>query len=499
MPLQIVPYQQQTTVHQAPRPRYSAPVFVDQSGAALAELAAGVGKVARDQYQAQREADLQDRIGRATTELSKLEFDLERDADFRTANQRFKDGSEAIQSKYLDGVNDQAVATAFKKQYQQHALAKGLSVQKSVFSKEKDYAVATLDSNIDTYAVQAAQAGNPAAGALVEQQARLAIATAQTTGVISAEEAGKRERTFLNKRDSAVVIRDIGLAPMLTATKLSVDPTYAPNVDPVQRERYADQAFRRAESENRRLDADAEKARKARGDELLKEAIKRQSDGNLTSDYVEQIKPFIEPPEYKALVTSLSGANRQDNPQAYSDLQGLIYTNPAMAERRAFEYHRNGQIKNETLSSTIQRARDIGRQEGPRTEYERSRQYITNAIKPSDLVQDAAASARYAVVIREFDDYATGGQRTDTELREKADSLLKFYTQVDMVEMAKRTAAGNQPTPQQQIDQNIAEASRLMEKYKLKTITENEFKRQMDRLERSTKAAEKALATSGGK
>lgn len=499
MPLTINTPQPRTTIGMVGMPRASVPALVNPLGAAVAELGAQASKIGQDMYQAQREADLQDRIGKATAEVGELELKLEHDPDFRTSPQRFQDGADAIRDKYLDGVSDGAVAAAFKKQFGTLSLAKSLSVRKAAFAKEKDYNVASLDSNIDVYATSAANAKNPAEAAVVEQQARLAIATMQQSGWISAEDAGKRERTFLSKRDSAIVIRDMSIDPMLTATKLSLDPNYVANVDPVQRERFSDQAYRRAESERKGADVAAERERKRRGDELQKEAFSRLDGGTLTRGYVEEIRAFIEPSEYRSLLAGLNGADRKDDPQAYSELQGLIYTNPESAHRRALVLHQQGKIKNETLSSVLARSREISRTEGPRTAFERERLFITNAIKPSDLVPDPSGSARYALVIREYDDYAMSGQRTDAELREKADSLLKKYTMVDMVDLARKTAAGAQPTPQQQLEAVQKDAEKLIAQRDAKTITQQEFNRRMEALNKTRRAAEKAMGAQGGK
>lgn len=497
MPLQLITPQQRTSVSMVGQPRASVPALVDPIGAAVENLGKQATAIGQDMYQVQREADLQDRIGKATAEVGELELQLEKDNDFRTSPQRFKEGADAIQDKYLDGVSDQAVAAAFKKQFGTLSLAKSLSVRKAAWGKEKDYNVASLDSNIDTYAVASANSKNPAEAAVVEQQARLAIASAQTGGWISAEDAGKRERTYLNKRDSAVVIRDMSIDPMMTSTKLSVDPTYVPNIDPVQRERWADQAFRRAESERKGKDIAAEKARKARGDELLKDAFGKLDKGVLTRGYVDEIKQFIEPSEYKSLLASLSGADRRDDPTAFSELQGLVYSNPDEAERRAMVLHQQGRIRNETLGSIRSQARSISRQEGPKGGYEREKQFITNAIKPSDLAPDAAGSARYALVMREFDDYAMTGKRTDEELRTAADSILKKYVMVDMVDLARKTSAGVRATPEEQLTALQQQAEKLIADRDAKVISPQEFNRKMEPINRARKAAEKAKAGGG--
>ena len=499
MPLTIRQYQPQITPQMVGSPRAQAPGGADPLGAGIQQFAADVFKIGKGMQEAQREADFQDRIGKATAEVSELELRFERDQDFRTAPQRFRAEVETIRDKYLDGVEDAVVATAFKKQFQQLQLAKSINVQRESWKKEKDYNVASLDANLDTYATAAANAKNPAEAALVETQARLAIASAQTGGWIGAEDAGKRERAYLTKRDSAIVIRDMSLDPDMTATMLGLDPTYAPNVDPVARERYIDQAYRRAESDRKAADEAETKRRKARGDELYKEALSRLDKGTLTAQYIEEVRPFVEPTEYKSLLAGMRGEDVKDDPAAFAELQGLIYTNAVDAEARALVLHRNHQITNATLSSVISRAREIGRQEGPRTEYERSRAFLTDTLKPSPLIGDPAASARYALAIREFDDFMTVGKPTNKDIREKAEEIQKRYSLVDMADLARRTAIGPQPTPELQLQSLAAEAQRLMEQKDAKKITLPEFNRRMADLNKAREAAERAARANGGK
>lgn len=497
MPIPV--YRQQTSPQFVGAPRAQMPALVDKTGAGLLEMANQVYEFGKGLYNVQREADLQDRIGKATAEISELELSFDRDPDFRTAPARFQEQADAIRDKYMDGVTDSAVATAFRQKYQQIALSKSLNVRRDAWAKEKDYNVASLDANIDTYATAAANAKNPAEAALVESQARIAIASAQNGNWISAEDAGKRERTFLSKRDNAIVIRDLSIDPSMTATKLSLDPTYAANVDPVARERLADQAWRRAESDRKAADAAAEAERKRRGDELLKDALAKQADGSLTRAYADQIKAFIEPAEYKSLLAGLSGAERKDDAQAFATLEGLVESHPAEARRQAFIFHRAGLIRNETLASVNGRSRTLERQGGPRTPYERSRAFLTDTLKPSPLVNDPAGAARYALAVREFDDFAGVGKPTDKDLREKAEEIQKRYALVDMVDLARRTAAGAQPTPEQQLEALRAQGQSLMDDFQAKKIGEPEFKRKMADLDRARQAAEKAARANVGK
>ena len=498
MPLLLALPQQRTPPEMVGMPKASAPTLVNHTGEALQSFVSDLNRIGEDLYKRQVEADLYDRLGKATAEVSNAELQLERDPDFRTAPQRFQDQADAISAKYLDGVSDTAVATAFKRQFGQIALSKSINIRKSAWKKEADYNVSSLDDAITTYANAAANAKNPAEASIVEQQARLHIARMQAAGWISAEDAGKRERTFLSKRDTATVLRDMSIDPSLASSKLSIDPTYAPNIDPVTRERFVDQAFRRADAEQRQQDAQAERDRKARGDELMKEALSRQAGGTLDRNYIEEIRQFIEPAEYKSLLAGVSGADRKDDPSAFANLESLVETNPAEARRRAFQYHRSGLIRNETLATINNRARTLERQEGPKSEYERSRQFIADTLRPSPLVNDPAGSARYGLAVREFDDFASANPKaTDKELRDKANDIQKRFSLVDMAKLAQDTSVGAQPTPEAQLKSVEAQAIQLMQDRDAKKISQQDFSRKMADLDKVRRAAEKAAQHAG--
>lgn len=498
MPLRIPFYQQQQGVGMMGTPRASAAPVQDYVSQALRSSIAEFDTVAKETVKAQRETDLTDRIGRATAELSDLELSMERDQDFRTMPQRFTEQSNAIRDKYLEDVSDPVLKQAFTKRFGELSLAKSLNVRKDAFSKERSYGTASLDSSIPLYAQSAATAKNPAERTLIENEALLAITAAQTAGYIDAVEAGKRQRQFRSKIDESIVLRDLADSPSLAADKLALDPTYAANLDPVQRERYTAQAYTRAADVQRRTDADAERERKRRGDELLKEAYSRLEGKKLNRDYVEQIRPFVEPAEYKSLLKSLQeGPGQKNDPAAYANLQRMIYDNPQEAERLAFQYHRSGLIKNETLSSTLSAARGISRQEGPRSPYERERSYITNLLKPSDMVQDAAASARFGLAMREFDDFTAEKSRSPQELRERSTEIVRRFTVADMEEIVKKTGRGWRGGPAQILEQAAADAVGLQQELKMKRITEENFKKRMDQLNEIRKKAEAAMTAEG--
>lgn len=499
MPLLLRPYQQQTLPQSGGMPRAHPLPLVGFAGAALLNAGNDLAQLDREMQAGRREADLSDRIGKFTTELTQLELDFDRDQDFKTAPQRFREQAKALQDKHLDGMDDAVLRSAFTKRSNELSLSKYVNVAKDARTKETQYHRAALDTNLDVYADSAATAKNPGELEVVKNEASLALAAAQAAGYVSAEEAVKKERAFLGKVDLATVRRDMTANVSLTADKLALDPEYARNLDPATRASLTDQAYNRADSQRRRLEAESEKDRKKRGDEIMKTAWEMLEKGRLTRDFVANARAFVEPGEYHSLIRGLKeGAGGKNDESALAELNRILYVenDPAKAEAQAFRYQKAGLLKSTTLGTFLGTARTHSRQEGPKTPYERNRAFIVNAIKPSEMVPDPAASARYAQAIREYDDYATATpQATEKDLRGKADDILKRLSIVDMQDLATKTSLGARNDPQRILDEAAGKAARYKTDLEKGRMNRTEFNKKMDELNKTRKAAEAALGT----
>lgn len=178
----------------------------------------------------------------------------------------------------------------------------------------------------------------------------------------------------------------------------------------------------------------AEKARKELSDTYMKEAWGRLQDGKLRRDFIEQIRPALSNDDYRALLKGLrgDGAGAMTDPGTYRKLQQLIYSDPREAERFAFSAHKNGLLSNEHLSSGLARARELSRTEGPKSEYERSRQYVVGSLDPGPMVQDPIGRARLADALDTFDRWVGESKRTDEEIRRRGQEVVQQFRFIDM-------------------------------------------------------------------
>jgi hypothetical protein len=195
-------------------------------------------------------------------------------------------------------------------------------------------------------------------------------------------------------------------------------------------DRYLDDATRRrlmsavetSQNQNEvRNEARTTKLLKEAGDGFMREAFSRIDKGELDSDFVEQIKPFVSPTEYKGLLTALRGENNVDDQEAIIDLQEKIDAeNPDKFFERASDYLRNGQLKTTTFSSMIQRNRTARADDQPASPAKSGRQHIMTAIDPG-AIQDATAASTIRInrgnAIQEYDNWV---QANPTASREAA-------------------------------------------------------------------------------
>lgn len=486
-----------------PTPTPTPAVAVARTGfeaQAIQEMGAAIEQISTKLAESRRASQLTDALGKAAAELEEKTIAYQRDQDFKTAPARFKKDAEVIGQTWAKSIDDPAVREMFGRQYQTRALAKHLQVLQGTAKQEQDYNVASLDERESVYVRSAVEAPEGVGREAVLNELRADLQLMRKSGWITDVDAGRRERSVLGKIDQAIVTRDAAADPVSTAGRLANDPAYAPHLPPDVRERIADGTMRRAESERARQEREEEKRRRLLGDERLKEAFDLDAQGKLTRGHVESIRADVSPAEYKSLLKALEGDGEvKDDPKAFAELQALVYDDPREAERRAFKYHAGKQIKNDTLAAILNRARGVDRQEGPRSPYERERQYVTQVLKPSDFVPDPAASARYAIAIREFDDFAVGGKRTDAELRDKANDIVKRRSITNMVDLAKSTSMEVTADPAKQLESASAKTTQLKAELEAKRITPQKYNQEMAKVNKVIKAAQAAQEANGRK
>lgn len=488
----------------APSPQlHSEGGVVGEAGRQFGRSVQGVGdaitQVNEELVKARRGAQLTDALGKATMEIGELELAFKRDQDFRTAPERYAKQSEQVRVRMEQNIDDKLVRQAFTREFGKLNTAKHLNVLQSAATQESDYHQSALDTTLDVYAHSAANATNLAERELSLNQARLSIASTLSGGWITDVDAGKKERAFLAKVDGSTALRDLAVAPALTANKLALDPTYLPQLDVVHRERLVTAGYRQAEASMNRERQDAERAEREARDVTLTEAFKRMKDGTLTLAHVESIRNVVRPDDYKELRDSL-GKNRvvKDDNASFARVYSVLRHDPDEAVSLAFTLQREGKLSNDTLASVVTKARELSRTDGPRSPYERSRAFITSSLEPSAVTTDPAPRARQGMAIKEFEDWYEGLRRNKQEplpdvVEKKAGELIHKFSLVDMNKLAEKTGLGARNDPARVLEGLQRQAAELVKRRTDGTVTQQVYNRRMAELNALRVSAEKLI------
>lgn len=245
----------------------------------------------------------------------------------------------------------------------------------------------------------------------------------------------------------------------------------------------------------------AEEHRKM-SDDAAKDLWGLQASGKLTRNAIDAKKEILTVAEYHSLLTSLKGeAGQKSDPAAFRRVQALISEGDyAAAEKEAFRYHTSGQLSNEHLQSTVTRTRNLDRQEGPKSEYEQSRNYIIKSMDPGPMVPDPVGKQRYADALDQFDRWfaSTGKKLPDKDVEAYGKEIVGRYKFVNLGEAMvglPQPRSGNIPRTPQNLDAVIKsiqtvgiEAQRRRDNG---TYNEAEYAQEMAILNRWRKTLEK--------
>ena len=214
-------------------------------------------------------------------------------------------------------------------------------------------------------------------------------------------------------------------------------------------------------------DADADKRLKEMNKTLeqavLKDMYAAHADGKLTRGMVDKNRDYIGADEYKSLLKMLKGdgpSNSKSDHGAVRDILTLMMENPAEARKKAFQYHQSGLITDAFLSSTVGSSRSYERQEGPKSQYELSRDYITKSLDPGPFVKDPVEKQRMAEAVSAFDTwYRINGQKwSDKDVEARGRELVQ---QFQMTKMGDSVLALPQPRGSVTIPRNASDPAAI--------------------------------------
>ncbi len=201
------------------------------------------------------------------------------------------------------------------------------------------------------------------------------------------------------------------------------------------------QVFNMAVQQKAQIDQDmaqaAAKRQKDLSDETAKTLWGAQADGKLTRATLEAARPILTVTEYKALLGSITGEGAQKSDAAtfrrvWSSIAAGRYDeamNDAVASQKA------GLLSNSDMKSVIETARSYGRQDGPKSPYERAKGQIAVQLDPGPFVKDPEGKGRYGDALKEFDDWMIAHPKaSDSDIETSSTNIINRYRFVNMHE-----------------------------------------------------------------
>lgn len=219
-------------------------------------------------------------------------------------------------------------------------------------------------------------------------------------------------------------------------------PAFA-NIDPLKRSQLMDRAERRVEAGERervrrieKNERDADKHLKAESAEVEKDGYELESNGQLTREWLNENRDRLDTNAYKYFATALEPGreNIKDDVDTLSTLTTNMYSGQDITSDLV-RAHKGGQIKNETFRSLMEKNNGMQNQGGPKSEFDRSRSYITGALQPGPFDKDFTnSSARKADALDMFDRFVSEKKRTDEEIEAYAKTVVQRFKSTLMAE-----------------------------------------------------------------
>lgn len=217
------------------RPQAQANIALGES---MQEMGNAIYKVQDTMDKARKASQLSDTLLQANLELGTAAKQFERDPDFATAPQRFQQVAKDIGNKYVGQFTDPESQAVFKNQFNHSTLSNSLHIVSSAAKLEADTSVASLVTELDEVAKQAATAATPVERDRLLNTGRLGIVGKLRAGFITPIQARDLEHKLEVTTDHSMVSRDIEVNPVATRDLLRSDRNYGKYLDDIARQKY---------------------------------------------------------------------------------------------------------------------------------------------------------------------------------------------------------------------------------------------------------------------
>lgn len=392
----------------------------------------------------QQAANLAAATSQGTAALQELQFNLESDQDFATHESRFTKGAEGIVDR-IGARLDPAVRRAFQANFRESFLNVRFNVRRTARKQQIDSGNAQLVGDLDTYANLFATTKNELERQDIRDKVSLELANAVQTGLVTREDAVRREIDFRNRAEQSLANRMILDSPEAAEAAL-FDPAQFRDLTPETRVSLQARAQTRAESVRKervrlaeKAERDADRARKqaqdARELELLVQALDPEQGLSESSVLAEGAERNVDAAAVSRLISAVRAEKEvEDDPNVTLNLSRDALANDPTIPSRVVQAMENQLISGETAIQIVGQHDQASRRGGilAREDVQRAREFVdanVGGLRGPLAILDSAGSARTARALREYDRLVTqaDGNGKPFDPMEIADQVTSRY------------------------------------------------------------------------
>lgn len=215
-------------------------------------------------------------------------------------------------------------------------------------------------------------------------------------------------------------------------------------------------------SEAKESDRIATRTRKLKADEEIKTILKMHDEGKLTRDHLMSVSDWLTPSDFKmglALVNNIEPD--ENNSSALLLLEDQMRDNPELVGDSATFLYKEGMITGQTLRTYSSAGRTAMRQEGFKSQKERSMESLRIHFKPGPMERyDLARNAKYASAIAEYNDRTKEVGLSDDDIIKIEKSVINRWQTGDVSKNAWKTTNHGRITVQKR---NLIGQARVLE------------------------------------
>ena len=460
-------YRQRTTP-QVIAPDVRGLARIESPAAQIAESIGQLARIGAEINEKRRATKLDDLNAKATTELNNFVLSLETDTDYETQIERYDQRVQEIENRVKEEAGDDSrLFNAWRREFTVPVTARSFDVRKraqqGIVGKER----AALDDRLYQFS-QLPGSGNPELDSYAISQGILALDNALANGFITPEEEANLRQAF--QRNANMASANKAIADNPDAFIVAVEAGQFGNLSNEDRNDLINKARTAAETLDNRIRQAEERQQKEIEDATRMEGDDLVANGTLTRQWVQNHRDDLSPEQYRYLLKEVTGGAASTNNTIYSSLLTRASSGQDVTAEVRQEYS-VGNLTKEDFNKLISLSTGSGW-------YKRGSQFITQALRVSDLNPDPAAPQRLANAMNDWIGWSQSidvEKMSDKQAMEEAHRIVSEYSIINFQDAiltlrAPRFLVGSRNEPNLEATED--ETLRALEEGR---ITEQEF------------------------